>query len=435
MVIASADDTLARLEPLGMRLSLDPFRALLAALGSPERGLAAVLVAGTNGKGSTAALLAGIATAAGYRTGLYTSPHLEEPRERIRIDGMALATLELDRLLAEVVDAARESPPTPFEALTAAALVAFAEDGVDLAVLEVGLGGRLDATNAVEPLLSIVTPIALDHQAVLGETLGAIAAEKAGIFRAGRTALAWGDELEAVAALESAATASGARLELASETVEIVAGEADGLGSQRVTLRTPDAEHTLRLALAGRHQRRNLALAVLAAERLAPLGYPTIDADAIRRGVSGCRWPGRLEPVALPSGATVLLDGAHNAAGAQALAEHLATLATPWDLVFGTLADKDTAAMAAALVPAARRVFLAPPDSPRARPLGELLGIPALASAIPTSGVGAALDRALGGDARLVVVAGSLYLVGEARGCLRERFGVPARAADVPTWS
>ncbi|HEV8237798.1 MAG TPA: bifunctional folylpolyglutamate synthase/dihydrofolate synthase, partial [Thermoanaerobaculia bacterium] len=147
MSSASAEAILERLAPLGMRMSLEPFRRLLAKLGDPQRGLPAVLVAGTNGKGSTAALLAAIGCAAGYRTGLYTSPHLEEARERIRIDGVAIATLELDRLLDEVVEGAEDELPTPFEALTAAALLAFAEDGVDLAVLEVGLGGRLDATN------------------------------------------------------------------------------------------------------------------------------------------------------------------------------------------------------------------------------------------------------------------------------------------------
>ena len=419
-----------------MRLSLEPFRRLLAKLGEPQRELPAVLVAGTNGKGSTAALLAGIGCAAGYRTGLYTSPHLEEPRERIRIDGLALPTLELDRLLAMVVDAAGDELPTPFEALTAAAFVAFAEAGVELAVLEVGLGGRLDATNTVEPLLSVITPIAFDHQEQLGSTLASIAAEKAGVLRAGRPALTWGEEAESTAALLAAARASGASLGFGVEDAEIVAAQPDGLAGQLVQLRTAEGEHWLRLPLAGSHQLRNLALAVLAAERLAALGYERIDGDAVTAGVAGCRWPGRLEPVALPQGPTVLLDGAHNAAGAGALAEHLAAIATPWDLVFGTLADKDATAMAAALAPAARRVFLAPPDSPRALPLDELAAIPALAGAMLAASAGEALARALdAGAAPLVVVAGSLYLVGEARRRLREGYGVPPPAAELATWS
>ena len=436
---AGADAILARLEPLGMRLTLEPFRRLLAKLGDPQRGLPAVLVAGTNGKGSTAALLAAIGCAAGYRTGLYTSPHLEEARERIRIDGVAIATLELDRLLDEVVAAADDELPTPFEALTAAALLAFAEDGVELAVLEVGLGGRLDATNVVEPLLSVITPIALDHQEQLGSTLAAIAAEKAGVMRVERPTIVWGEDVESTAALEEAARAGGALLELAVEGAEVVAARPDGLEGQVVALRTAACDHQLRVALAGRHQVRNVALAVLAAERLAGRGFDRIDEEAIARGVGGCRWPGRLEAVPLPEGPTVLLDGAHNPAGAEALADHLATLATPWDLIFGTLADKDAASMAAALAPAAQRIWLASPDSSRALPLATLAALPPLAGATPTSGAAEALDRALARPlaerAPLLVVSGSLYLVGEARRCLRERYGVPAAAADIATWS
>ncbi len=430
----SADAILARLEPLGMRLDLAPFRRLLSLLGEPQRVLPAVLVAGTNGKGSTAALLAAIGCAAGYRTGLYTSPHLEEPRERIRIDGLSLATLELDRLLESVIVVAGDALPTPFEALTAAACMAFAEDGVELAVLEVGLGGRLDATNAVEPLLSVVTPIALDHQAQLGGTLAAIAAEKAGVFRRDRPALAWGGDAESTAALRAAADACGAGLKLGVEAVEIEGGGADGDGGQRLDLRTATAAYRLRLPLAGRHQQRNLALAVLAAERLASLGLPRIDGEAIASGVAGCRWPGRLEAVEMPSGQTVLLDGAHNLAAIAALAEHLGDRYGAWDLVFGTLADKDAVGMAALLAPLARRIFLAPPESPRAMPLAALAAVPALAAAMPTSGVGPALERALGDGAPVVVAAGSLYLVGEARRWLQRRHGVPPPAAEVPTW-
>ena len=436
---AGADAILARLEPLGMRLTLEPFRRLLAKLGDPQRGLPAVLVAGTNGKGSTAALLAAIGCAAGYRTGLYTSPHLEEPRERIRIDGVAIATLELDRLLDEVVAAAEDELPTPFEALTAAALLAFAEDGVELAVLEVGLGGRLDATNVVEPLLSVITPIGLDHQEQLGSTLAAIAAEKAGVMRAERTTIAWGEEAESTAALEEAARAGGAWLELAVEEAEVVTARPDGLEGQLVALRTAAADYQLRVTLAGQHQLRNVALAVAAGERLANSGFDRIDEDAIVRGVGGCRWPGRLEAVALSNGPTVLLDGAHNPAGAAALADHLSTLATPWGLIFGTLADKDAVSMAAALALAAQRVWLAPPDSPRALPLAALAALAPFAGATPTSGVAEALERAIGIPSAervpLLVVTGSLYLVGEARRWLRERYGVPVPAAEIATWS
>lgn len=435
LAMPSADEILARLEPLGMRLSLEPFRRQLARLGEPQRNLPAVLVAGTNGKGSTAALLAAIGCAAGYRTGLYTSPHLEEPRERIRLDGLALPTLELDRLVAETVDGGGEDElPTPFEALTAAAFLAFAEAGVELAVLEVGLGGRLDATNTADPLLSIVTPIALDHREQLGDSIAAIAVEKAGVMRAGRPTIAWEGDAEAAAALQAAARDCGAELSFASQEATVTSRQTGGLGGQQVVLRSAIGERRLRLPLAGSHQRRNLALAVVAAERLATSGFSRIDAASVTRGVEGCRWPGRLEAVAVPGGQSVLLDGAHNPAGAEALAEHLGGERAPWDLVFGTLADKDAAAMAAALAPRARRVFLAPPESPRALALPALTALPALAGATPTAGAGESLSRALAAGAPLVVVTGSLYLVGEARRWLRQRYGVPPPAAELATW-
>ena len=436
--IPSADDTLRRLEPLGMRQDLAPFRRLLAALGEPQAELQVVLVAGTNGKGSTAALLAGIACAAGYRTGLYSSPHLEEPRERIRVDGLALPTLELDHLLHEVVAAAREEePPTPFEALTAAAFVAFAEARVELAVMEVGLGGRLDATNAAEPVLSLVSEVALDHQEQLGGSLEGIAFEKGGIFRAGRPALAWVTAPEAAAGLRRAAAAAGAEVELLPEEWRAET-RARGEGGQRVRLAGPTGGRELLLPLGGAHQRGNLVLAVAAAEDLSVSGWPRL-VDAVGRGVAGTRWPGRLESVTLPGGRRVLLDGAHNPHAVAALAAELEARGEPYGLVFGALADKDVAAMAEAIAPRARRVWLAPPASPRAMTLEALAAQPPLAAAVPCAGaeeaLAAALDSPLDSPEGLpLVVTGSLYLVGEARQILRERFGVPPPAALVPAW-
>ena len=430
--VPTAEETLGRLEPLGMRFDLAPFRRLLAALGNPQERVPAVLVGGTNGKGSTAALLAAIGCAAGYRTGLYTSPHLEETRERIRIDGLAIASLELDRLMELVVTAAGDEPPTPFEALTAAAFVAFAEAGVELAVLEVGLGGRLDATNAVEPVLSLVTEIGLDHQELLGDTIAAIAREKAGIFRAGVPAFAWVSDPGAAAALAAAAGERGVELELLRETWE-AATVAAGPTGQRVRLGGPTGPRQLALPLAGAHQLGNLVLAVAAAEDLTVSGWPRL-VDAIPRGVAGCRWPGRLESVTRPGGRRVLLDGAHNAQAAEALAAALRGQDQPLALVFGALADKDAAAMAAALAPLAREVYLAPPASPRALPADALAALPSLGGASACADAASALAAALAGDQPLVVVSGSLYLVGEARRVLRERFGVPPPAAEVPTW-
>jgi dihydrofolate synthase/folylpolyglutamate synthase len=430
--VPSADEILAGLEPLGMRQTLGPFRRLLSALDEPQRDLAVVLVAGTNGKGSTAALLAGISCAAGYRTGLYTSPHLEEARERIRIDGLALPTLELDRILQGVVRAAGDELPTPFEALTAAAFLAFAEAQVELAVMEVGLGGRLDATNAAEPVLSLVTEIGLDHVAQLGSSLERIAFEKGGIFRASRPALAWVTAAEAVAGLRRAAAASGADLELLPEEWRAQT-RARGQHGQRVRLGGPTGGRDLLLPLAGAHQRGNLVLAIAAAEDLSVVGWPRL-VDSIGRGVAGTRWPGRLEGVALPGGCRVLIDGAHNPHAMAALTAELHERAEPFALVFGALADKDVEAMAAAIAPVARRTWVAPPSSPRAMTTGTLVALPALAGATACADAGAALDAALEAGEELVVVTGSLYLAGEARRALRERFGAPPPAAEIPAW-
>ncbi|HEV7515684.1 MAG TPA: Mur ligase family protein, partial [Thermoanaerobaculia bacterium] len=252
---ATAAEILGRLEASGIRLGLDRLGRRLARLGHPERRRPAVLIAGTNGKGSTSALLAAMATAAGYRTGLYTSPHLETVEERLRIDGSAVLPERLGDLLARVVagslDAGlAEEPadlPTYFEALTAAAFLWFAEEEVDLAVLEVGLGGRLDATNLAAPVLSVITPISFDHQEYLGDTLAAIAREKAGILRRGRPALAWIEEPEPAAAVREVAAEVGADLRFASSEVRIEGIEPVAVGSpgQRVRLATPVGRHDL----------------------------------------------------------------------------------------------------------------------------------------------------------------------------------------------
>jgi dihydrofolate synthase / folylpolyglutamate synthase len=464
---------LARLEMFGMHLGLDHVRRLLAAVGDPQRGLPAVLVAGTNGKGSTAALLAAVGQAAGYRTGLYTSPHLETVEERVRLDGERVGGEELGALVLEVVAAGERvlpAPPTYFEALTAAALLCFRRHEVELAVLEVGLGGRLDATNAAEPAVSVITPVALEHQEQLGDTLAAIAGEKAGVMRRGRPTVAWGGQPEVAAALRAAAEASGAEL------VMLGAGDAgqpagrpppggelerldDGRPSassastlaasalplpgapwegQRIVLATAAGAVELAVPLLGRHQAVNAALAWAAAERMARHGWPRLDAAAFRHGAARWRWPARLEPVSLPAGAPcrrVLLDAAHNLDGARALARFLADPPAPFPappvLLFGALDDKDAAAMLAALAPLAGRLVLTRPPHERGRDPRELLPLlPAGAQAEIEPDPAAALDRALAlpgtAGADTLVVCGSIYLVGAARTALRRRFGVPA---------
>jgi dihydrofolate synthase/folylpolyglutamate synthase len=423
---------LHRLEQFGVRLGLETTRSLLAALGDPQRRLATVLVAGTNGKGSTAALLSAMAAAAGYRTALYTSPHLEAVEERLRVDGCAIAGERLAALLEAVLETAAAvlpQPPTYFEALTAAAVLHFAERQVDLAVLEVGMGGRLDATNATEPELSLITPISLDHREHLGATLAAVAGEKAGVLRPGRPAWSGGQPPEAAAALRRAAAACGARLAFADEaaTVERAARGWDG---QRLVVRAPRATHHLEIALLGAHQAENARLAVLAAETLADLGWRRLEVAAIRAGAVACRWPGRLESLLLPGGRRVLLDGAHNPDGIRAVTEFVDELGEPVDLLFGALADKPIAEMLPPLLSRAASAVLTTAPSPRAVPAAQLAAWAGGRAVLVEPDPSRALDLVLRGEAPLLVC-GSLYLVGAARALLRQRFGVPPPAAAI----
>ncbi|HEX6199186.1 MAG TPA: Mur ligase family protein, partial [Thermoanaerobaculia bacterium] len=425
---------LTRLARFGTRLGLERMRRLLAALGDPQDGLPAVLVAGTNGKGTVSALLASFGAAGRYRTGLYTSPHLETWEERLRIDGAAIDGPVLGALLDRVLaaaEAALDEPPTLFEALTAAALLWFAEEEVELAVLEVGLGGRFDATNAVEPRLAVITSIGLDHREHLGETLAEVAREKAGILRAGVPAVtaAGPDEVEEVLAAEAERLgAPRVRVpeRLVVEAVQRFKPFADPPElRQRVWLRPPapaadedggggerDLE-VFELALAGRHQAQNLAVALAAAAELRAAGWERLTERALKAGAKACRWPGRLEEVALPSAGAggpgrVLLDVAHNPEGAAALAAALDDLGEPVDLLFGVLEDKDAAAMLAALGPRASDVTLTRPSDDRGREaatLRDLLPADLRRRARVVEEPAAALRQALAGSEGRIVVA------------------------------
>lgn len=379
-----------------------------------------MLIAGSNGKGSTSALLAAMATAAGYRTGLYTSPHLETVEERLRIDGLPIPAERLGDLLARLIPAAERetgTPPTYFEALTVAAFLWFAEEKVDLGVIEVGLGGRLDATNLCDPLLSLVTSISLEHQEFLGDTLGAIAREKAGIFRPGRPALAWIEDPEPAAALRDVAAAVGTDLRFAPDLARIENAETEAWAGQRIRLTTPAHSYDLHIHLLGEHQRKNLGLAVLAAEILG------LNAEAITAGAAACRWPGRLEIFELPGGRSprhLILDAAHNAEGAATLAGFLKTLGSPVDLLFGVLADKAIDEMVGLLAPHARNIILTTPPNSRAKDpaevaalLGDRPGV--IVEADPAQ----ALERLLALGGEVAVVCGSIYLIGALRGRVR----------------
>ena len=428
---------LGRLEHFGVKLGLERMRSLLGALGDPHLAVPAVLVAGTNGKGSTASLISAMARAAGYRTGLFISPHLEHPRERITLDGQAIT----DDSLADAIETAiREAEvlgvdfPTYFEAFTLSAMQYFRGSGADLAVYEVGLGGRLDATNTTEPLISVITSIGLDHQRLLGDTPALVAGEKSGIFRSGRPAIVWGDDPDVWQVFVDRAEATGARLMRAEERVEIEplgVDTAAGSLRQRAVLRTQRDRYDVEFALSGEHQLRNLALAVLVAEELADMGFGALGREPVIDGAASCRWPGRLEWVEPVDGPQVLFDGAHNPAGAQALCRYLDSLDFEPVLLFGVLGDKKVPEMLPPLVRRCQRVVLtrAPGNRNRAVEPRELVqwvvDSPVEIVEDSLSALELALEQAREAGVPLLVC-GSLYLVGELRPALRRLYGVPA---------
>ena len=400
-----------------MKLGLAAIDSVCERSGRPERKVPSILIAGTNGKGSTAAALSAIAQASGVRAGLYTSPHLISVTERLRIAEEDIGAEELDSALARVFEAADRAPEIPvtyFEALTAAAFLVFADRRLDLAILEVGLGGRFDATNIAPAGLSVVTSISLDHMEDLGPTVASIAREKAGIFRRSRPALVSSPREEALDVFRKVALEVGAQLH---ELVQEASFELDGpaRGPTRFLLQTPVRRYALSTPLPGDHQAANAATAVRAAELLAP--DFRIEPDAIARGVGSVRWPGRLERFTV-RGRAVWLDGCHNPEGAASLAAFLRQTALEADLVFGAMADKDVEAMAEALAGAVGEIRLVPVECARAATPDELRQRMAarLPDARTSPSLAAALEELLsrpGGKS--IIVAGSLYLVGEAR--------------------
>ena len=434
----SAQEILDRLEVWGQKLGLDAIRDLLGALGDPQRDIPTILVAGTNGKGSTSAALASLLTAAGFRCGLYTSPHLEHVEERLRIDGEAIGEAELGSRLRRVLAAAGPAPPTYFESLTAAAWLHFAAHEVDAAVFEVGLGGRLDATNVSEPVLSVITQVARDHSRQLGWTLTSIAGEKAGVMRPGRKCLTWRSRPEVERELLRCAAVCDARLISAAAEVEIEIDRRQDAPS-RLSLTTRNARYEFRAPLAGGHQLANLALALRAAEEFCALAGRELDPEAARQGLEAVRWPGRLEWVDVETSSgrrRVLFDAAHNPAGAAALRSYLDEAGLEFDLLYGALAEKQPERCLPLLAQRAGRIVLTAADHRRAASPEALLALPGANRAVVDPDAASALDRFLDApadSARVLVVTGSLYLVGEVRAALRARCGVPAAARDLVT--
>jgi dihydrofolate synthase/folylpolyglutamate synthase len=427
------------------KFDLAHVRVLLEALEHPERKFPAVLIAGTNGKGSTAATLASILQASGYKTALYTSPHLIRINERIRINGAAISD-DTFALIHDLVDRTAERlvseaelpwHPSFFEMLTAIAFEHFARERVDIAVLEVGMGGRLDATNVVEPRLSVITDIALDHQKFLGDTLTEIAREKAGILRTKTPAITLPQTPEANDVLGHAILDLGA---IPVNAVPYVPPISPNSGQylvpstnekagyiSRYPLQVMGKEITVETPLVGRHQLRNVALALAAAEELARQ-FPAITATTIERGIRETRWPGRFQ--VLPPTADypeVIFDVAHNPAGAWALRSTLSAAYEdrPLIFVFGAMRDKAIGEMAEILFPLADRVIATHAENPRAATAAEIREAASRISVeiddAPDVPSALAQARTAAGSHGLVVVTGSIYIVGEAMRALAAR--------------
>jgi dihydrofolate synthase / folylpolyglutamate synthase len=443
----SYDSSVQQLYALGHELASTPshkfdlayVRELLSGLGNPERRFPSVLIAGTNGKGSTAATLASILRAAGHKTGLYSSPHLVTINERIRVNGEAIADVEFEEIHNRVERMAQQLlnqqklpwHPSFFEMLTAMAFEYFASIAVDIAVLEVGMGGRLDATNVVDPLLSVIADVALDHQKYLGDTIGEIAREKAGIIRANGVVVTLPQHPEANHVIGNAILEKNARGVSATRYVPPVSlGAPDylaervtpALGRNRYPLTVMGEEITVNSPLPGRHQFRNIALAIAAAEELAPFGF-RVTPRQIEHGICGTHWPGRFQ-VVYPSIATgnhhLVLDVAHNPAGAWALRSALSENFPdrPLTFVFGAMRDKAIQEMAEILFPIAEHVVVTHVNNPRAAAADELIqaGARTGAQIHAARGVPDALAKAieLTHPEGIIVVTGSIFLVGEA---------------------
>ena len=439
--------TVEQLYALGHELASTPVhkfdlayvREILDSMSHPERRFASVLIAGTNGKGSTAATLSSILRVAGYKTALYTSPHLVCINERVRVNGEAISDVEFGAIHERVERSAQELlrsgklpwHPSFFEMLTVMAFEYFASVGVEIAVLEVGMGGRLDATNVVEPLISVIADIALDHQKYLGNTITEIAGEKAGIIRANGVVVTLPQHPLANDVIGHAILERNARAVSAAQYVPPVspgaaaylAGRAVPVpGRTRYPLTVMGEEIDVDSPLAGRHQLRNMALAIATAEELGQFGFK-VTPKQIEQGIRETHWPGRCQ-VLLPSAAThqrqMVLDVAHNPAGAWALRSALSENFPGRELtfVFAAMRDKPLQEIAEILFPLAEHVVVTHVANPRAATPSELsqaasrTGVLLYAEEVPSAALARA--REVSKPDGVIVVTGSIFLVGEA---------------------
>ncbi len=398
----------------GAKFGLERMKSLLGELGNPERGQRFVHVAGTNGKGSTCAMIASALREAGYRTGLYTSPHLVEPTERIQIGGRSVSSQEFVGAFEKVHAAAEgllqngrlDAHPSYFETVTAMALVIFG-DRCDISVLEVGLGGRLDATNVIAPEVCVITPVAFDHESFLGNSLEAIAAEKAGIVKPRVPVILAKQEAAAEAVIVDRANELNAKV-IRTQDAELSSVHATPHGS---SFNLDGARYEC--ALPGRHQIENAAAAILCCRELG------IEICHIQAGLTNVKWPGRLEVVSRKP--DFVLDGAHNPAGAAAVAAYIREFRAdrPVWIVYGAMRDKAIEEVTAELFPLAQRVIATAPDFPRALRPAAILEASEHANATVANTVQEAIEMARKAPEDAVVFfTGSLFLVGEVRGLL-----------------
>ena len=426
-----------------LKFDLEHMRALTEALGHPERRFPSVLIAGTNGKGSTAATLASILRHAGYTTGLYTSPHLVRVNERIAIDGVSISDPEFAEMHSRIEQTSEglvatgrlDQHPSFFETLTAMAFEYFASSRIDIAVLEVGIGGRLDATNVAEPLLSVITDISLDHTEWLGDTLTEIAREKAGILRRRGTLVILpqfpevNDAIgEVVGALETRMVNANPYVPPITPAAESFVSEVGGTPHNRYAVEVLGEKVAIDSHLVGRHQLRNVALAIASAVELKQTFGYEISAQDISKGVANTRWPGRFQII--PGAPEIVLDVAHNPAGAWALRSTLSARydGDPLTIIFGAMRDKAIAEIAEILFPLAEEIIATRVQSPRAASPEEIqrlsghVGVPITAA----DNLAVALDLARR-RGRKIVITGSVYLVGDALG----RFAAFSHGSDL----
>jgi len=423
------------------KFDLEHMRVLLRAMGHPERTYPSVLIAGTNGKGSTAATLASILRSSGLKTGLYTSPHLRRINERIRVNGEQISDDhfaglhgEVDKVAEQLVERG-DLPwhPSFFEMMTAIAFAYFSRERVDVAVLEVGMGGRLDATNVVDPLVSVISDISLDHQKYLGNSVGEIAREKAGIIRRGGVVVTLpqqpaANDVIGNAILDLEATGVSAvpyvpPVSPGSAPYQVANGEKNRSRS-RYPLEVMGKRILVETPLVGRHQLRNVALAIAAAEQVGKKGLPGITSESVERGIRETEWPGRFQVVSREGWPEIVLDVAHNPAGAWALRSALSERYDdrPLIFVFGAMRDKAISEMAEILFPLALRVIATRPGNPRSASPEEIQQAAGrTGTEIETVGeIEPALARAreISCPEAVIVLTGSIYLVGEAMAVL-----------------